>query len=249
MRHAALIGLVIGSSLSAAIAQAPTTRPAAVAPVPANTPAKKPAEVNFREAALTDAIDFFRTVTGANIVVEWKALEEIGVSRDTPVNLNLKRVKFRVALKATLESASPGLLAYYIDNGVIHITTLARADAQMITRVYPVQDLLHDIPDFKTPNQNNSNDTGTEVTVGGDSGSGGGSGSGSGLGNSGGNETEERTTKTRKERAQDLIDIIQTTIRADVWDINGGKARIRHLNGNLVITAPRSVHEQIGIGY
>ncbi len=246
MRIAGLIGCVLVLSFSS-ILPAQTTQPTrseAAAP-------KAAPSINFRDTALVDAIEYFRDITKLNIVVEWKALEDVGVSKDTPISINLKRVKIRVALKATLESAAPGLLSYYIDDGVVHITTMARADAKMVTRVYPIQDLLHEIPDFKDTGNDNNNETGTDITIGG--GTGGGAGGGAGGGNlfgggGAGNETNnERTTK--KERAQNIIDLIQSTIRPEVWEPNGGKARIRHLNGNLVITAPLSVHQQIGIGY
>jgi hypothetical protein len=69
---------------------------------------------------------------------------------------------------------------------------------------------------------------------------------GGGLGN-GGDQNGEKT-KTRQERAQDLIDTITAVIKPDIWQVNGGTAAIRFFNGSLIVTAPRSVHEALG-GY
>ena len=40
--------------------------------------------------------------------------------------------------------------------------------------------------------------------------------------------------------------MIRETIRPDVWREAGGPASIRYYNGNLIVTAPRSVQEALG---
>ena len=45
---------------------------------------------------------------------------------------------------------------------------------------------------------------------------------------------------------QELIDLIRDTIYPDIWRENGGTASIRMFRDNLVVTAPRAVHEAIG---
>ena len=84
------------------------------------------------------------------------------------------------------------------------------------------------------------------------SGGGGGGGSSGGGGGSGGlfnNSNQDRNkepAKTKDQRAQDLVDLIINPVRPDIWKENGGPASIRYFNGNLIISAPRSVHEAIG---
>lgn len=205
---------------------------------------RKMPDLSFKDIALQDAIDFFRDATNANIAVDWRAIEEVGVSRDTPVTLKLRYVPTRVALRATLESAAPGLLTFSVEENVITITTAARADAKMFVRIYPVQDLLVEIPDFEGPSlsltDNTSNSSGSNTNRR-NSGS-----SNRGIFDDTDRNRDEEKTKTRAERAADLINLIQTTIRPDIWDINGGKAKIAFFNGNLIVTAPKSVHEAIG---
>lgn len=205
--------------------------------------------VKFSDIALMDALDFFRDTTDANFVVDWKTMEQVGVSKETSVSLNLRYVPTRTALRATLEAAAPGLLTYYVDENVIHVTTLAKADEKMIVRIYPVQDLLVEIPDFEGPSlsltDNQSGQSGRGNRNGGRNGGGLGGG-GSIFDNNNSRDRDEEKSKTRAERAQDLIDLIKETVRPEVWDTNGGKAKIRYFNGTLIVTAPRSVQEAIG---
>ncbi len=190
-------------------------------------------DLNFAGVTLADAIDFLRDVSGANIHVNWQALESVGVGRDAVVNLRMRNVPLRKVLQLALREAGTGdLLTYYVDEDIIEITTKELADEQLFTRVYPVDDLIMEVPDFIGPDFQLQ---GSSV---------GGSGSGqppfSDLGNN------EDTGKTRNERAAELIDMIQATIEPDTWDVNGGRAAIRFFNGSLVVTAPRSVHEALG---
>jgi hypothetical protein len=209
-------------------------------------------EVQFSGVALGDAIDFLRDVSGANIVVNWKALEEAGVNKDSPINVRLRAVRFRKALDMVLNEAGGGdKLGYDVDQNVITITTRELVDAKMYTRVFPIQDLIMEIPDFtdapdfslnSTSNNQQQNPQGGGG-IGAAGGGGGGGGSTSPFTSGGG--TKE-TVKTKEERAKDLVDLIVSVISPEIWQDNGGKASIRYFNGNLIITAPRSVLEAIG---
>jgi hypothetical protein len=196
-------------------------------------------ELNFSGVAFSDAIDFLRDVSGTNIHVDWRALEVAGVGKDTVVNLRLRSVSMRKILTLLLNEAAGGgpLLTFYPSEGVIEITTREVADRQMFTRVYPIEDLIMEVPDFVGPDFNI-----TQANTGG--GRGGGGGGGQLLqGNTSNNDQKQ---STRLERAQQLIDVITDTIQPDIWAVNGGTAAIRFFNGNLIVTAPRSVHEALG---
>src|SRR5215469_15883337 len=89
-------------------------------------------ELQFQGVTLGDAVDFLRDVSGANIVVNWKALESAGITRDTTVNLHLTGVTMHKALDLMLNQAAGGdTLTYYADEGVLEITTRELADQQM----------------------------------------------------------------------------------------------------------------------
>ncbi|MGD0770638.1 MAG: hypothetical protein ABSB42_20840 [Tepidisphaeraceae bacterium] len=188
---------------------------------------------------LADAIDFLRDVAGVNVTVDWKALEGLNISKNTEINLNLHDVSAGKVLSLILAQAGPGdLLTYYIDRDVVEITTRAIADQKMITVVYYVLDLLQPNDTFNYTIQSIS---GGSAQVGG-SGGGGGSQSLS----SGQNNTSQNVNMDTK--AQALIKLIETVVRPEIWRDNGGPASMEFWNGNLIVTAPRSVQDAIGGG-
>jgi hypothetical protein len=229
-------------------------------------------EVKFQGQSLRDCMDFIRDVSGANIHVNWRAIEAAGVTPDTPVNVRLRDVPLRKVLNVLLSEAGAGAnLTYYTSEGVIEVTTSEIADAEMITRVYPVEDLLIEVPDFDNAPDfslllNQSGGSGGSGGGGGMGGGGGfggggggyggggglggggggfGGGGGGGLGGGGGGMQKEKV-KTKQERADDLVTLVRETIRPEIWKENGGTAAVRYYNGNLIVTAPRSVQEAIG---
>jgi hypothetical protein len=201
-------------------------------------------EVKFDGVSLGDAIDFLRDVSGANITVNWRALEGEGVSKDTPLNVKLRAITLHRALNIVLgEAGGNGKIGYTVDENVIEITTQELIDSRMYTRVYPVDDLIMEIPDFTDAPEFSLQSTSNNVNQ---AGGGGGSGASTSPFGGSGNSGSGEKTKTKTERANDLMDLIRSTIQSDIWQENGGKAVIRYWNGNLIVTAPRSVQEAIG---
>jgi len=195
---------------------------------------------NLDNVSIADAIDFLRDVTGANIHVNWKALEGVGVGKDTQVNCRLRGVSMRKVLDLIIGEAGAGTqLAYFIDQGVIEVTTRELADKDLLVKIYPVDDLISDTPDFtNAPDFNISqNNTG---------GRGGGGGGQSLFGGNTSSQNDQQNTSGPQQRAQALIEIITSTVQPEVWDVNGGPAAIRFFQGSLIVTAPRSVHEALG---
>jgi hypothetical protein len=187
--------------------------------------------------ALVDAIDFLRDISGVNIVVDWKALEAINISKNAQINLNLHDVSAAKVLSLILSEAGPGdLLTYYVDQNVVQITTREVADQKMVTIVYYVIDLLQPNDTFDY----------TIASIGGGSAqvTGGGGSGGTNAISQGTNNTSNG--KTMADKADALIKLIETVVRPEIWRDNGGQASMAYLNGNLIVTAPRSVQEAIG---
>jgi len=204
--------------------------------------------VNFSNVTLKDAIDFLRDVSGSNIHVNWKAIEAAGITPDTAINIKLRQVLLQKVLGLLLSEASGGTeLAFYIDDGVIEITTKEIADNTMYTVLYPVQDLLVVPPMFIEPPQFDLSYAASRGQSGG-SGSRGSSGGGSqSLIANGANWNQQQNQPPVKDaKANALIDLIVATISPNSWVPNGGKATVRFFDGYLIVTAPRSVHEMIG---
>lgn len=232
-----------------ALAQRGVSNAVARAALNRNLPA-----IDFQNVTLREAIEFLRDVSGANVHVNWRAIELTGVTPDTTVNMRLRQVPMRRVLSMLLDEAAGGqLLTWYLDDGVIEITTREISDSIMYTKVYDVQDLLFEPPEFIEPPDF---DLSQYTDQGGGRGGGGGGGRGGGGGGGGGggrglfqtaNQTSEQTEpRDPKAKANELIELIQAVVYPDVWVEAGGKSSIRFFNGNLIITAPRSVHEAIG---
>jgi uncharacterized membrane protein YgcG len=245
--------VVLALGVSAVLPPAGLEQSAAAAPaatVVKTALSRRMPEVKFDNVGLGDAMDFIRDVSGTNIVVNWRALGEANVTRETPINLRLYGVPLRKVLTTVLSEAGAGTaLTYTIDDNVVTVTTQELADKVIYTRIYPIEDLLLEIPNFdNAPDFNLSAQQGggSGGSGGGSGGGGGGGGGGMGLFGGGGSSKKDEKVKTRDERAQEIIDLIVNTIRPDVWRDNGGTAAIRHFNGSLIVSAPQSVHEMIG---
>ncbi|HEX4124097.1 MAG TPA: hypothetical protein VHY37_05160, partial [Tepidisphaeraceae bacterium] len=137
-----------------------------------------------------------------------------------------------------------------LDQGVVEITTRELADAKMYTCIYPVDDLIMDIPDFTDAPDFSLNSTSNNTSQNPSGGSGTGPQAGGVSNNflSGGTAggANAEPVKSKAERASDLVKLIETVVQPDVWVDNGGQASIVFFNGDLIVTAPRSVQEAIG---
>ena len=190
-------------------------------------------EVNFDGAGFTDVIDFLRDVSGANIFVNWRALENAGVDRNAPVTARLRNIKFSKALTIILDSVSGGSvpLGYTIDDGVITISTGEDLDRNTITRVYDIRDLIIDIPDFTEAPDFSLQSTTDQASQG------GGGGGGGLFQNSSDRTGQPDEGRTRQEMIDEITRLITETVSPDSWrDAGGSTGSIRELQGQLIVT-------------
>jgi len=105
---------------------------------------RKVPETNFDGAALSDVVDFLRDASGANIIVEWKALEAAGIDRNAPVSLRTKNVKFGRVLDLVLSGVTGGTVpvGYSVDDNIIRVSTLEDLDKITDVRAYDVRDIV-----------------------------------------------------------------------------------------------------------
>ncbi len=192
-------------------------------------------EIKLGDVRLEDAIAFLQDTSGANIHVNWRALQTVKITRQTPVTLRMQSQTLRSLLKyLMMEVDGEALATFYADDGVIEITTRELADARLVTKVYPVHDLLLTIPDFTDA---------PSFSLQSPQVSGGGAGQ-SLLGNTAAGQDNVQVSKLA--RGERLVRLVQDTVQPEIWRENGGSASIRFFRGRLIVTAPRSVHEQIG---
>ncbi|MFI4875874.1 MAG: hypothetical protein ACIALR_11070 [Blastopirellula sp. JB062] len=126
----------------------------------------EPTKIAFIDTPLIEVVDYLKTLHGIEIQLNNRALEDVGLSTDVPVTRNLEGISLRSALRLLLKELE---LTYVVANEVLEITTPEDAETELVTKVYPVADLVMPIP-----------------SGGGGFGSGVGGGQGGGFGNQGG---------------------------------------------------------------
>src|SRR5262249_12815185 len=91
------------------------------------------------EMPLKDVVTYLQDTHNIPIVLSLKKLEEASVSADTPVTKRLRSITLRSALRLILKELE---LTYVVRDEVLQITTPEDAESQLITKVYPVGDLV-----------------------------------------------------------------------------------------------------------
>ena len=102
-------------------------------------------DVRFDETPLTKAFDELRATTGAELFVNWKALESRGLKRDTPVTLHVRQKKLSTVISLMLSVSAPAdarEFGYSVQEGVVAVSTTDDLDKNVAIRVYDVRDLL-----------------------------------------------------------------------------------------------------------
>jgi hypothetical protein len=94
---------------------------------------------DFIETPLDQAIQFLRDAHEIPIELDKKALDQAGVGTDTPITRTLKGVSLRSGLRMLLKDHD---LTYTVKDEVLLITTKEEVDANLVTKVYPVGDLV-----------------------------------------------------------------------------------------------------------
>jgi hypothetical protein len=112
---------------------------------PAETAARKRIEAalasetsfNFVETPLSDVAETIAKQHGINVVLDVRALTDIGIAADTPVTRKLSGISLRSALRLLLAELD---LTYVMRDEVLRITTPEHSDHELTTRVYKVED-------------------------------------------------------------------------------------------------------------
>ena len=99
----------------------------------------KPSKVEFIDTPLREVMQFISEQHGINIQFDEPALKEAGVGSETTVTQNLKGISLRSIFRLLLH---PLKLTYVIKDEVLLITTQEVANTMLVTKVYPVADLV-----------------------------------------------------------------------------------------------------------
>ncbi len=190
---------------------------------------RKLPELHFNANSFADVIEFLRDVTGANIYVDWPALERASISRDAPVTARLRDIKFSKALELIFKSVEgeedDRKLGYSVDEGVITISTRKELNKNVVTQRYDINDLLFVAPDYtNAPSLDITNQGGGGGGGGGGRGGGGGGGNQNLFTNQGGNGNNDQQNQQgqREQRIDEIKKYIVDNVASTTWKDNGG---------------------------
>jgi RNA polymerase sigma factor (sigma-70 family) len=98
---------------------------------------KRVVNVAYQAVPLRQALEDISQHMSINVVLDQRALQEMGIDPDRPITLKLEQVTLKTALHFMLKD--PGL-AYAIQDGVL----VVGAREGLATRIFPIRDLLAD---------------------------------------------------------------------------------------------------------
>jgi hypothetical protein len=98
-----------------------------------------PISVNFKNSKLEDVLEYLRTYTGQNIIVDTDALKDVEASYDTPITLKGNNLSVRTVLRKVLADVG---LTYIIQNELIRATSAQKAKDTMVVRAYYIGDII-----------------------------------------------------------------------------------------------------------
>jgi len=106
---------------------------------------QRPARMEFIETPLNDVAEFLREQFQIPILLDKKSMEDQGVDSATPITMNLAGVSLQSGLKLMLQ---PLGLKHVIKDEVLMVTTERKADNEVVTRPYRVDNLDGDLTEL-----------------------------------------------------------------------------------------------------
>jgi hypothetical protein len=98
-----------------------------------------PITVDFVEAALEEVAAYLQDVAKINVVIDRRALNDVGIGTDVPITFHARDIRLEHALRHILKGLD---LTYVVRDQVLLITTPEVCECMLVTRLYPVADVL-----------------------------------------------------------------------------------------------------------
>jgi hypothetical protein len=186
-------------------------------------------DVDFVDMPLEQVKNYLSDATKVQFHLDRKALAEGSVTTDTPITFSMKKIPAEKILQLMLRELNVG---YWLDDGIVIITTQEEVDAHLETRFYKVNDLL-DLVNYSASISKMVTKPSTPT----------------GPNDSFENQNKVRTLQEVKDdyavNVNNLIDVITTTLKPTTWDAVGGPGSISEYRGVLIISHTQDVHKEI----
>lgn len=212
------------------------------------------ASFELDQTPVREAFDELGRRMGVNVVVRWPQLANEGVRPDKPISLKLRDLPMHTVLQLVMqEAAGPDVrLAYRLSRDLLLVTTADEIMNQMVIKTYDVAEIVSgrirrggfsigsSAPYVETfePVIGGSaalvrpvvrdfwSGVSAEVSVpGGD---------------------DDFSEAGRERRIRKLIEVIQTSVEPDSWQINGGRGTITFHGTRLIVRNSPLVHQLLG---
>lgn len=181
------------------------------------------AEVSYIGEDFDDALRDWSEQAGVNLVIDWPALEALGIYSDTRIDLSLHDVAAATALQAILSVADQRHLGatYDLHDGVLTVTSQTVLSRQLEVRTYDCAALLKRADDAQPRCRCRHHYCLFDATW-----------------------RIHHFACSHGPRAT-LLNAIESTVDPDSWEGRGGPATARIFAGKLVIRQTDSNHDQI----
>lgn len=200
----------------------------------------KPIQFEVENQRLEDVVNAAIGVIGVEAEIFWNSDGSAGLDRDATITLKSAGgsgldVIERVLALAAIEG-NDAATWQLTDAGTLQIGPRSRLNTYKRTEVYPVRDLLQARFDFTEAPE-------VDLDAAMQAGNGGGTTT---IFRDRGGDSAMTPETTFKERADELIDLIESSVETEQWVANGGDgASLRLFQDVLVVTAPEYIHRQI----
>lgn len=191
--------------------------------------------VEYRDTPLAEVFEDIARRGDFNLDVNYRALEALGIDRNTPVALRLRDVSFARLLRQVIESVAPppSLLDYTAREGVVTVTSKEAINQDVFSKVYDIRDLLIVLTPIEVQNQ----EFGQVQQAG--------RGSAQNPFQGGGGSSPEDLEDQQQELLDDLVELMEQTITPDSWISAGGNGSVNDFNGTLIVTQTDENHRRI----
>lgn len=181
--------------------------------------------MDFSEAPLREVVDFLRSTTGINFIIDPDVYKEFQEEEALKVDLTVNKLRLGGILNLILSMKG---LAYRLNNGVVIISTKKRITEKTKLRLYNVRDLTGKLNDFPAMDISLSSKGSQEEGT-----------SGVQIKTPEAGENRPVTTITEEQ----LTDLIKNNIAKSTWDTATSSIDARY--GTLIIRQTESIHKQI----
>lgn len=202
-----------------------------------------PVRVDFQQEPFRKVMEHLADAHKLNIIVNWHDIHGAGVEDDVTIDLNLpNEISLRKVFTEVLSQAGAGAvdLGFEVSDGAITVATQQMIDSRTYPAVYPISDLLMDIPSFNNAPMQDLRDAMKHSSS---------SSRQRRLPWEEGDDLDDEPEEdlARQARVDHFINLIQDTVAPDSWRDRGGTiGTINEVNQQLVITQNSAAQRQIG---